>query len=148
MKFANRRAGYLTSFFLIRTFGAQRKSSSAMPAGCRCQGREPDEATESQRQPTGKVCCLPSEHQENQALADAAGLTVSTYLLRVGLEYRIEGILDNKRVEELARINGDLGRLGGLIEAVLTTLAPQSSASPLSGRFSQRSKIFTCRCKK
>ena len=67
-----------------------------------------------------KVYCLPSERQEIQALADAAGLTVSTYLLRVGLGYRIEGILDNQRVEELARINGDLGRLGGLLKLWLT----------------------------
>ena len=67
-----------------------------------------------------KVYCLPSERQEIQAMADADGLTVSTYLLRVGLGYRIEGILDHKRVEELVRINGDLGRMGGLLKLWLT----------------------------
>jgi hypothetical protein len=34
--------------------------------------------------------------------------------------YQVRGILDNKRVEELARINGDLGRLGGLLKLWLT----------------------------
>lgn len=67
-----------------------------------------------------KVYCLPEEHQALRANADAAGLTVSTYLLRVGLGYRVSGVLDNRRVEELARINGDLGRLGGLLKLWLT----------------------------
>ena len=34
--------------------------------------------------------------------------------------YQVRGILDHKRVEELARINGDLGRLGGLLKLWLT----------------------------
>jgi hypothetical protein len=45
---------------------------------------------------------------------------MSSYLLCVGLGYRTKSILDNKRVEELARINGDLGRLGGLLKLWLT----------------------------
>ncbi len=63
-----------------------------------------------------KVYCLPAERQQLQELAQSAGLTVSTYLLRVGLGYRVPGILDNKRVEELILINADLGRLGGLLK--------------------------------
>ncbi len=38
----------------------------------------------------------------------------------MGLGYRVHNILDNRRVEELARINGDLGRLGGLLKLWLT----------------------------
>lgn len=34
--------------------------------------------------------------------------------------YQVKSIVDNKRVEELARINGDLGRLGGLLKLWLT----------------------------
>ena len=45
---------------------------------------------------------------------------MSTYLLNVGMGYQVRGILDHKRVEELARINGDLGRLGGLLKLWLT----------------------------
>jgi hypothetical protein len=47
-------------------------------------------------------------------------MSVSAYLLNVGLGYQVRGILDNKRVEELARINGDLGRLGGLLKLWLS----------------------------
>jgi hypothetical protein len=67
-----------------------------------------------------KVYCLPSEHREIEALASASGHTKSSYLLRVGLGYRTSSILDNKRVEELLRINADLGRLGGLLKLWLT----------------------------
>ena len=70
--------------------------------------------------PPVKVYCLPEEHAELRALAKAANKTLSTYLLNVGLGYEIKSILDNRRVEELARINGDLGRLGGLLKLWLT----------------------------
>lgn len=70
--------------------------------------------------PPIKVYCLPVERKEIELLAVGAGLSMSTYLLNVGLGYRVPGILDNKRVEELARINGDLGRLGGLLKLWLT----------------------------
>jgi hypothetical protein len=36
------------------------------------------------------------------------------------LGYPIESKLDNYRIEELCRINGDLGRLGGLLKLWLT----------------------------
>jgi hypothetical protein len=45
---------------------------------------------------------------------------LSTFLLNVGIGYQVRGIVDNKQVEELARINGDLGRLGGLLKLWLT----------------------------
>ena len=67
-----------------------------------------------------KVYCLPDERTALASLADAANLSLSSYLLNVGLGYRVEGILDYRAVEELARINGDLGRLGGLLKLWLT----------------------------
>lgn len=70
--------------------------------------------------PPVKVYCLPSEKLELEASAKAAGMSASAYLLNIGLGYQVTGILDNKRVEELARINGDLGRLGGLLKLWLT----------------------------
>jgi len=63
-----------------------------------------------------KVYCLPEEKQQIEANAAATGLSTSAYLLKVGQGYRVRGILDHQRVEELARINGDLGRLGGLLK--------------------------------
>lgn len=45
---------------------------------------------------------------------------MSTYLLNIGLGYQIKGIVDNNEVEKLAKVNGDLGRLGGLLKLWLT----------------------------
>jgi len=67
-----------------------------------------------------KVYCLPEERVRIQLKAAAAGLSVSSYLLSVGQEYPIRGVLDYEKVRELARINGDLGRLGGLLKLWLT----------------------------
>jgi hypothetical protein len=67
-----------------------------------------------------RVPVLPEEATEIRRLAAAAGLPVAAYLRNVGLGYRLHGKLDHLRVEELARINGDLGRLGGLLKLWLT----------------------------
>ena len=63
---------------------------------------------------------LPDEEAQIKELAASTGLSVASYLRNVGLGYQVRGIVDNKRVEELARINGDLGRLGGLLKLWLT----------------------------
>lgn len=70
--------------------------------------------------PPIKVYCFPEEKIdiENQALA--SGLSASTYLRNVGLGYQIKGILDHQRVDDMAKINADLGRLGGLLKLWLT----------------------------
>lgn len=67
-----------------------------------------------------KVYCLPSERDQITANAQAVGLTVSTYLLRVGAGYEIKSTLDSQLVAELAKVNADLGRLGGLLKLWLT----------------------------
>jgi hypothetical protein len=67
-----------------------------------------------------RVPVLPEEEQQIKRNARAAGKPVATYLRLIGLGYQVHGILDNVRVEELARINGDLGRLGGLLKLWLT----------------------------
>lgn len=67
-----------------------------------------------------KVYCMPEERDAIKANAAATGYTASNYLLRVGIGYPIKSILDNTRVEELMKINGDLGRLGGLLKLWLT----------------------------
>jgi hypothetical protein len=67
-----------------------------------------------------KVYCLPEERAQLEANARAACKSLSTYLLNVGLGYQVRGILDQRRVEELLRINADLGRLGGLLKLWLT----------------------------
>lgn len=77
------------------------------------------------KQPTRKarqlrVPVLPQEEATIKEMAASVGLPVAAYLRNIGLGYQVRGILDNKRVEELARINGDLGRLGGLLKLWLT----------------------------
>jgi hypothetical protein len=63
-----------------------------------------------------RVPVLPEERAAIEHNAKQAGLSVAAYLRNVGLGYRITGITDSKQVEELIRINGDLGRLGGLLK--------------------------------
>ena len=70
--------------------------------------------------PPIKVYCLPPERATIEGQAKAAGLSLSAFLLTVGLGYQVTGILDNQRVEQLAKVNGDLGRLGGLLKLWLT----------------------------
>ena len=70
--------------------------------------------------PAIKVYCLPSEREVIAANAKAVGLTVSTYLLRVGTGYEVKSTLDSQRVADLAKVNADLGRLGGLLKLWLT----------------------------
>lgn len=70
--------------------------------------------------PPIKVYCLAEERERIAANARAAGLSRSAFLLAVGQGYRVQGITDYEQVRELARINGDLGRLGGLLKLWLT----------------------------
>lgn len=67
-----------------------------------------------------KVYCLPDERTQIQRQAEAAGLSVAAYLRNVGLGYEVHGMLDYRCVEDMARINGDLGRMGGLLKLWLT----------------------------
>ena len=67
-----------------------------------------------------KVYCFPDERQAIEQQAHSTGLSKSSYLLRVGMGYPIRSIVDNHQVEELVKINGDLGRLGGLLELWLS----------------------------
>lgn len=48
--------------------------------------------------------------------ADATGLSMSSFLLNVGAGYPVRSIVDLKQVAALAKINADLGRLGGLLK--------------------------------
>jgi len=67
-----------------------------------------------------KVYCLPDEKELIEAQANRAGMSAARYLREVGQGYHISGVVDYEQVRELARINGDLGRLGGLLKLWLT----------------------------
>ena len=40
----------------------------------------------------------------------------SSYLRSVGIGYQPKSVLDHKAIEDLAKVNADLGRLGGLLK--------------------------------
>jgi hypothetical protein len=79
-----------------------------------------DQKTTRKGSPPIKVYCLPEERQQIEANARTAGLSIARYLREVGQGYQITGVMDYEKVLELARINGDLGRLGGLLKLWLT----------------------------
>lgn len=67
-----------------------------------------------------RVPVLPEEREEIEQMAQQAGMSVARYLREVGQGYAIKGVVDMGHVREMARINGDLGRLGGLLKLWLT----------------------------
>ena len=114
-------AGSSTSLALIRTCGAQRQSC---PAGPICYRIYLDAMTE--KTPTRKastpivVRVLPVEKAAIEEMAHSTGNSTSAYLRKVGLGYEVRSVLDYERVGDLAKVNGDLGRLGGLLKLWLS----------------------------
>ena len=49
-------------------------------------------------------------------MAGMAGLSKSGYLRAVGMNTRIRSVVDLKAVADLTRVNGDLGRVAGLLK--------------------------------
>ena len=74
------------------------------------------DGTKRKERPPLKVYCFPEERAQIQANADATGLSLSVYLRRVGMGHTPQSLLDHHRVLDLVKINGDLGRLGGLLK--------------------------------
>lgn len=67
-----------------------------------------------------KVYCLERERTTIEGNAVQAGLSASQYLRTVGAGYVVKSSLDHKAVRDMALVNADLGRLGGLLKALLT----------------------------
>jgi hypothetical protein len=84
------------------------------------------EMSENKKKPSRRriqqvhVPVLPAEMTDIKRNAANCGLSVSAYLRNLGLQYRPKTILDANSVLELVRVNGDLGRLGGLLKMLLT----------------------------
>lgn len=130
MKLANRQAGQLTSQALIRT-GCS--TGHLALRGCRLPPAPHQQHAmnndESQIDSPGanrrrrhhlRVPVLPEEKEQIEANAAAAGLSVARYLREVGQGHRPQSVQDYRYVRELAKVNGDLGRLGGLLKLWLT----------------------------
>src|SRR5436305_431567 len=67
-----------------------------------------------------RVPVLLAEKTAIQQHAVNCGLSVSAYLRNLGLHYKPKSIVDADAVMELVKVNGDLGRLGGLLKMWLT----------------------------
>ena len=66
--------------------------------------------------PLLKVLVTPEEKAEIERRAKQAGLSRSMYLRRAGLGYPINSVYDLDAVADLAKVNGDLGRVAGLLK--------------------------------
>ncbi|MCS6730655.1 conjugal transfer transcriptional regulator TraJ, partial [Proteus mirabilis] len=67
-----------------------------------------------------RVPVFNDEKEIIESMARSTGMSVARYLREVGQGYQVTGIVDYEQVRELAKINGDLGRLGGLLKLWLT----------------------------
>ena len=67
-----------------------------------------------------RVPVFDNEKRLIEKAAKQAGLSVAAYLRRVGMGAEVVSVVDLQRVHELAIVNGDLGRLGGLLKLWLT----------------------------
>jgi hypothetical protein len=54
------------------------------------------------------------------AHARSVGMSVGAYLRAVGAGYEPRAVIDRDQVDAMLRINGDLGRLGGLLKLWLS----------------------------
>ena len=81
---------------------------------------EDDDTPTRKGSPAIKVRVLPDEKAKIEALAASVGESASSYLRLVGLGHQPRSMIDREQARELVRINGDLGRLGGLLKLWLT----------------------------
>jgi len=81
--------------------------------------KDETEATRKRRRHL-RVPVFPEEAGAIEENAKRAGMSVARYLREVGQGYQIKGVMDYQYVRELVRVNGDLGRLGGLLKLWLS----------------------------
>ena len=63
-----------------------------------------------------RVVVSATTREKIEQRAQTAGLSVSAYLRTAGVGHPIKSVLDHAAVMDLAKINGDQGRLGGLLK--------------------------------
>lgn len=80
----------------------------------------PKKNTTRRSRPAIKVYCLDAERSAIETNAMATGLSTSEFLRRVGTGHVIQNRLDTRQVRELTRLGADMGRVGGLLKAMLT----------------------------
>lgn len=91
-----------------------------------------DEAPKQKARRRGKpieVWVNDEEKEQITARAAQSGMSRSGYLRAVGLNYPIRSVVDLAAVADLAKVNGDLGRVAGLLKLWLAEKRGQG-ASP------------------
>ncbi|MGC0987114.1 conjugal transfer transcriptional regulator TraJ [Pantoea agglomerans] len=78
-----------------------------------------------------RVPVLPDEEAAIRDNANQAGLSTAAFLRKIGMGYEVESFVDVDQVRELSRVNGDLGRLGGLLKLWLTDDVRTRNFSPV-----------------
>lgn len=78
-----------------------------------------------------RVLVLPDEEAIIKANAEVSGLSAASFIRKVAMGYQVESIVDIKQVLELSRVNGDLGRLGGLLKLWLANDPRTANFPPL-----------------
>lgn len=74
-----------------------------------------------------KVWVTEAERAQIIGKAISANLSLSAYLRTAGLNHPIRSILDVQAVTELAKVNGDLGRVAGMLKIWLATKKGEGS---------------------
>ncbi|QJQ94827.1 MULTISPECIES: conjugal transfer protein TraJ [Halomonadaceae] len=72
------------------------------------------------RQKPIKVWVDEGEKLSIESNAKACNMSSSAFLRNLGLGYEPKSMLDHAAIGDLMRLNGDLGRLGGLLKMALT----------------------------
>jgi hypothetical protein len=71
------------------------------------------------KKPHLKAYVSPEEYAQVAARAGRASLSISAFVKAVSLGHEVKSTVDQDAILTLARINGDLGRLGGLLKMAL-----------------------------
>jgi hypothetical protein len=66
------------------------------------------------------VRVLPEEKRGIEAMARSTGNSTAGFLRKIGLGYQVKCVLDYERVNDLAKVNGDLGRLAAVLKGWLS----------------------------
>lgn len=74
------------------------------------------------------VRVTPDEREEIAALAATCSLSVPEFMRRMALSYTPKSTLDAQAIIEMAKINGDMGRVVGLLKLWLSTESKKNEA--------------------
>lgn len=88
------------------------------------------EASTNRRSRHLRVPVTAEEGGQIEALAQHVGLPIAAYLRLVGIGHQPRSMIDVEQARELVRVNGDLGRLGGLLKLWLTDDAKLDALKP------------------